>query len=122
MPSEGKQPVTVRDVARVTEGDAFGPSDAVVTDVTHDSRQANAGTLFAAIRGELFDAHKFIPQVMQQGALGVISELDPPADWTSLEKSQSERGLAPAAWLKVDNIRRAMALAAAEVHHHPSRE
>src|SRR4026208_1028652 len=104
MVSEGKKPVTVGDVARVAEGELYGPSDAVVTDVTHDSRQAKAGTLFGAIRGELFDAHKFIPQVMQQGALGVISELDPPADWSSLEKSQSERGLAPAVWLKVENI------------------
>ena len=109
MASEGNKPVTVRDVARVAEGDVFGPSDAVVTDVTHDSRQAKAGTLFAAIRGELFDAHKFIPQVMQQGAEGVISETEKPADFTG-------------AWIQVANIRRAMALAAAEVHHHPSRE
>ena len=109
MPSEGKKLVTVRDVARVAEAEAFGPSDAVVTDVTHDSRQAKAGTLFSAIRGELFDAHKFIPQVMQQGAEGVISEAEKPADFTG-------------AWIQVKNIRRAMALAAAEVHHHPSRE
>lgn len=78
-------------------------------DITHDSRQAKAGTLFVAVRGELFDAHKFIPQVMAQGAAGVISEQAPPADF-------------PGAWLQVDNIRRAMAQAAAEVHHHPSRE
>lgn len=109
MPSEGKKLVTVFDVARVAEGEAFGPSDAVVTDVTHDSRQAKAGTLFAAIRGELFDAHKFIPQVMQQGAEGVLSEAEKPADFMG-------------AWIKVANIRRSMALAAAEVHHHPSRE
>jgi UDP-N-acetylmuramoyl-L-alanyl-D-glutamate--2,6-diaminopimelate ligase len=109
MPSEGKKPVTVRDVARVAEGEVFDPSDAVVTDITHDSRQAKAGTLFAAIRGELFDAHKFIPQVMQQGAEGVLSEAEKPADFTG-------------AWIQVANIRRSMALAAAEVHHHPSRE
>lgn len=109
MLSEGKKLVTVRDVARVAEGEAFGPSDAVVTDVTHDSRQAKDGTLFAAIRGELFDAHKFIPQVMQQGAEGVISEAEKPADFTG-------------AWIQVKNIRRSMALAAAEVHDHPSRE
>ncbi|HEX5704404.1 MAG TPA: UDP-N-acetylmuramoyl-L-alanyl-D-glutamate--2,6-diaminopimelate ligase [Pyrinomonadaceae bacterium] len=101
--------LTVADVAHVAEGEASGPSDAVVTDVTHDSRQAKAGTLFAAIRGELFDAHKFIPQVMQQGAEGVISEAERPADFTG-------------AWIQVKNIRRSMALAAAEVHHHPSRE
>ncbi len=109
MSSEGNKLVTVHDVARVAEGEVFGPSDAAVTDVTHDSRQAKAGTLFAAIRGELFDAHKFIPQVMQQGAEGVISEADKPAAFTG-------------AWIQVENIRRAMALAAAEVHHHPSRE
>ena len=109
MPSNGKKLVTVRDVAQVAEGEVFGPSDAVVTDVTHDSRQAKAGSLFAAIRGELFDAHKFIPQVMQQGAEGVISEAEKPADFAG-------------AWIQVKNIRRSMALAAAEVHHHPSRE
>jgi UDP-N-acetylmuramoyl-L-alanyl-D-glutamate--2,6-diaminopimelate ligase len=109
MSSEGKKPITVRDIAGVAEGQVFGPADAVVTDVTHDSRQAKAGTLFAAIRGELFDAHKFIPQVMQQGAEGVISEAEKPVDFTG-------------AWIQVKNIRRSMALAAAEVHHHPSRE
>ncbi|HEY5837796.1 MAG TPA: UDP-N-acetylmuramoyl-L-alanyl-D-glutamate--2,6-diaminopimelate ligase, partial [Pyrinomonadaceae bacterium] len=103
------KPITVAHVAEVVAGRVFGPSDAVVTDVTHDSRHAKAGTLFAAIRGELFDAHKFIPQVMQQGAEGVISEAEQPADFTG-------------AWIQVANIRRSMALAAAEVHHHPSRE
>src|SRR5438034_4814585 len=70
---------------------------------------AGKGSLFVAVRGELFDAHKFIPQVMQQGAVGVISELERPANFTG-------------AWIQVENIRRAMALAAAEVHHHRSRE
>src|SRR5215813_7705422 len=82
---------------------------AQVTDVTHDSRQATAGCLFTAVRGELFDAHKFVPEVMQQGAVGVISELDRLADFNG-------------AWIQVADIRRAMALAAAEVHHHASRE
>jgi UDP-N-acetylmuramyl pentapeptide synthase len=49
-----------------------------VSDVTHDSRQAKGGSLFAAVRGELFDAHKFVPQVMEQGAVGVISEQERP--------------------------------------------
>ena len=57
----------------------------------------------------MFDAHKFVPQVMEQGAVGVISESPRPEKFNG-------------AWLQVENIRRAMALAAAEVHHHPSRE
>jgi len=57
----------------------------------------------------LFDAHKFVPQVMAQGAAGVLSERAAPTDFNG-------------AWLQVADIRRAMALAAAEVHGHPSRE
>jgi UDP-N-acetylmuramoyl-L-alanyl-D-glutamate--2,6-diaminopimelate ligase len=86
-----------------------GEGNAYVTDVIHDSRQAKAGSLFAAVRGELFDAHKFVPQVMELGAAGVISEQKCPENFQG-------------AWLEVENIRRAMALAAAEVHHYPSRE
>jgi UDP-N-acetylmuramoyl-L-alanyl-D-glutamate--2,6-diaminopimelate ligase len=65
--------------------------------------------LFAAVSGALFDAHKFVPQVMSQGAAGVLSERGAPADFNG-------------AWLQVADIRRAMALAAAEVQGHPSRE
>ena len=60
--------------------------------------------------GALFDAHKFVPQVMAQGAVGVLSEQPAAPD-----------GFV-GAWLQVKNIRRAMALAAAEVQGHPSRE
>jgi UDP-N-acetylmuramoyl-L-alanyl-D-glutamate--2,6-diaminopimelate ligase len=101
--------VSVEDVAGATSGQASGNLDSEVTDVTHDSRHAKEGSLFTAVRGELFDAHKFIPQVMQQGAVGVISELARPADFSG-------------AWIQVEDIRRAMALASAAVHHHPSRE
>ena len=101
--------MTIQEIAAVTGGSLSGATSANITDVTHDSRKAKPGSLFVAVRGELFDAHKFIPQVMAQGAAGVISELPAPTDF---------RG----SWLQVDNVRRAMALAAAEVHHHPSRE
>jgi UDP-N-acetylmuramoyl-L-alanyl-D-glutamate--2,6-diaminopimelate ligase len=114
--TEKSQPVTLGAIARTVDGKLTGDERTSVSDVTHDSRQAKQGSLFVAIRGELFDAHKFVPQVIAQGAVGVLSELDPPEDW------KSGSGLAPAAWIKVENVRRAMALAAAEVHHHPSRE
>ena len=103
------QPITLNNIAEKTKAQLTGDGTVVVTDVTHDSRQARSGSLFAAVAGALFDAHKFVPQVMTQGAVGVISERERPPDFTG-------------AWLKVDNLRRAMALAAAEVQHHPSRE
>ncbi|MFN2531036.1 MAG: UDP-N-acetylmuramoyl-L-alanyl-D-glutamate--2,6-diaminopimelate ligase [Pyrinomonadaceae bacterium] len=101
--------VTIKRVAGVTEALLTGDAEVAVLDVTHDSRRATAGSLFAAVKGALFDAHKFVPQVMAQGAVGVLSELPAPWDFAG-------------AWLQVNDIRRAMALAAAEVHHHPSRE
>src|SRR5260370_9694680 len=113
---EPRQTVTLGEIAQAVEGKLLGnEASAIVTDVTHDSRQAGKGSLFVAIRGELFDAHKFVPQVIEQGAVGVLSEVEPPAE------SQSGRRLAPAAWLQVENVRRAIALAAAAVHRHPSR-
>ena len=112
----------VSEVARAIGAQFIGDGNVPITDVTHDSRQAKAGSLFVAIRGELYDAHKFVPQVMQQGAVGILSEFQPSDEWRALEESQPGRGLAPAAWIQVENVRRAMALAAACVHHHPSRE
>ena len=55
------------------------------------------------------DAHKFIPNVMASGAVGVLSEDSRPEGFSG-------------AWLQVGNVRQAMAQSAAEVHHHPSRE
>ena len=112
----------IKAIVKATDASLIGHDSIPVADVTHDSRQAKEGSLFAAVRGELFDAHKFIPQVIQQGAAGVISEQDPPADWQSSSNARLAKGLPAPAWIKVDNVRRAMALAAAEIHHHPSRE
>ncbi|HEV2706919.1 MAG TPA: UDP-N-acetylmuramoyl-L-alanyl-D-glutamate--2,6-diaminopimelate ligase [Pyrinomonadaceae bacterium] len=102
--------MTLADVARATAGRLSGDDEnSLVADVTHDSRQARAGSLFVAVAGATFDAHRFIPQVLEAGALGVISERVRPADFGG-------------AWIEVENVRRAQALAAAEVHRHPSRE
>ena len=107
--NEGKSAVTVQQVAKLTQAKTTGDNATIITDVTHDSRRATSGSLFAAVRGELFDAHKFVSQVMEQGAAGVLSELPAPENFAGV-------------WLQVEDIRRAMAVAAAEVQHHPSRE
>jgi UDP-N-acetylmuramoyl-L-alanyl-D-glutamate--2,6-diaminopimelate ligase len=107
--TKGREAVTLKDVARAIGGKLSGDESREVSDVTHDSRQAREGTLFVAIRGALLDAHRFINQVMEQGAAGVISEQARPASFEG-------------AWLEVEDARRALALASAEVHGHPSRE
>src|SRR5690242_10917661 len=100
---------TAKRIAELTDAKLTGDQNRLITDVSHDSRRTGDGALFAAVSGALFDAHKFVPQVMSQGAVGVISEQERPADFNG-------------AWLQVADIRRAMALAAAAVQHHPSRE
>jgi len=101
--------VTINDIARAVGAELIGDESTVVRDVTHDSRQVSEGWLFVAVRGANVDAHRFVSQVMKQGAAGVISELPRPGNFSG-------------AWLQVEDARRAMAFAAAEAHNHPSRE
>lgn len=105
----GKRRITLGDVARAVDGELSGDESLEVLDVTHDSRRATAGSLFVAILGTLKDAHFFVDDVMRQGALGVISERERPADFNG-------------GWIVVADSQSAMAQAAAEVYSHPSRE
>ncbi len=86
-----------------------GLSTADATDVTHDSRQVREGTLFAAIKGATVDGHRFIDDVIRRGAIGIISEYDPPEGFVG-------------AWLKVAGTRVALAKAASIINGEPSHE
>ncbi len=101
--------LTTKEIALQTEAELFGDVTATVTDVTHDSRQARDGTLFVAIKGETADGHRFIDDVMRRGAAGIISQFDPPENFTG-------------AWLKVADARIAHAKAAAAVNGNPSHD
>src|SRR5437667_10673718 len=95
--------VTSNEIARSVGGRLTGDQTTIIQDVTHDSRQAKGGVLFVAIKGLTMDGHRFVPQVMANSAAGVISEQEPPSGFEGV-------------WIKVEDARRAMALAAAEVH------
>jgi UDP-N-acetylmuramyl-tripeptide synthetase len=86
-----------------------GDDTAVVTDVTHDSRQAREGTLFVAIKGATVDGHRFIDDVMRRGAAGIISEQEAPAGFDG-------------SWLHVGDARASLAKAASAVYDNPSHE
>lgn len=101
------QKVTVKEVAEQLKAVLSGDESAEIINVTHDSRQARSGTLFAAIRGLTMDGHRFVDDVMRRGAAGIISEMDAPEDFQG-------------AWLKVENARRALAQAASVVYGNPS--
>ncbi len=53
--------------------DLQGP-DVEVVDLTCDSREAASGWAFIALKGEKVDGVSFIPQVVSQGAVAVLSE------------------------------------------------
>lgn len=76
-------------------------------DVVHDSRRASPSTLFCAVPGLTFDGHDFVDGAVALGAPALLVE----------------RFVAsPAAQLKVNSVRHAMAHASAIVHEHPSND
>ena len=74
--------LTLEKITAVCGGTYYGNKEDLskeIDSVTTDSRKAEKGSLFAAIRGERVDGHSFIPQVFKAGALCVISEQELPA-------------------------------------------
>ena len=47
--------------------------------VTTDSRQADRGVLFVALKGDRFDGHDFVPGVLERPGAGVVVAADHPA-------------------------------------------
>lgn len=58
-------------VAKWVGGKLIG-EDRTFNNVSIDSRQVNDKTLFVAIKGERFDAHDFVPQVIENGARALL--------------------------------------------------
>ena len=101
------QKVNLRNIADQLDAEISGDDRLEVSNVTHDSRQAREGSLFAAIRGLTMDGHRFIADVMRRGAVGIISEFDAPEDFQG-------------AWLKVKDARVSLAKAASVIYGDPS--
>ena len=102
------------DLAREIDAVATsGRLDREARDVTHDSRAVAPGSVFVAIRGAKTDAHRFIPQVIESGAVAIISELS---------GSETDIDTAEIGWIQVSEARAALARAAAAIHGHPSRQ
>lgn len=61
------------------------PQDIRFTSVSTDSRRVGPGDLFFALSGERFDAHDFIPDVIDRGCRGIVisRELTIPEDVTA---------------------------------------
>ncbi len=71
--------ITLANIAKATGGHYVGTtaqSTIEVEAIETDSRKIARGGLFVAIKGERVDGHNFIDQVIEQGAMGVLSEND----------------------------------------------
>jgi UDP-N-acetylmuramoyl-L-alanyl-D-glutamate--2,6-diaminopimelate ligase len=78
-----------------------------IANIVYDSRSAAPGSLFAALRGENTDGHRFIPGAVERGAAAVVGEDEP--------------GDLPVPYLRVTNSRLALAHLAAGFYDHPAR-
>jgi UDP-N-acetylmuramoyl-L-alanyl-D-glutamate--2,6-diaminopimelate ligase len=79
-----------------------GEGDPDIAAIHHDSRRVGPGTLFVATRGANFDAHRFIPQAIENGAAAIVCEepstLRPPLSTIVVPNSREALGWLAAAW------------------------
>ncbi len=67
---------TSAEIVAATGGTASAGFD--VSGVTFDSREAGAGDLFLALKGETTDGHRFLDQAFAQGAAGAVVSVPTP--------------------------------------------
>ncbi len=48
----------------------------IIENITLDSREVRQGSLFLAVKGEVVDGRRFIPQALEKGAVAVVKECD----------------------------------------------
>ena len=93
--------VSAQDIVRATGGMLLsGNSDALLNKIRLDSRQVEAGDLFVPIIGEKVDAHRFLPQVAENGA-GAVLTSEQNAKTEEMEKTSC-------AWIAVDDTKKAL--------------
>ena len=98
----------VASLARVT---ASGPMDAEIHSLTASSKEVGPGVMFAALRGNANDGHRFINDALSAGASAILAETAPPSDCGNT-----------VAWLHVPDSRAALAEMASALAGHPWRD
>lgn len=86
---------------------AADTADDVLSDATHDSREARGGTLFCALPGDHTDGHDHVADAVARGASAVLVEREVATT---------------VAQLAVVSTRAALGPVAAEIHDQPSRD
>ena len=84
------------------------PDNTIIRRIIADSRKVEPGDLFVATKGGNFDAHRFIPQALERGAVAVVG---------------MEPGIKlQVPYIQVENSRQGLAYLAASKYDHPARK
>lgn len=83
-----------------------------ITNIASDSRKIFEGGLFFAIKGFTLDGTKFIDSSIENGAIAIVVESD-------FDLSKAKENIT---YIKVDKIRRTLALAACNLYDNPSKK
>jgi UDP-N-acetylmuramoyl-L-alanyl-D-glutamate--2,6-diaminopimelate ligase len=86
----------------------LGSTDLDVSSVCFDSRQAQTGALFIAVRGTLSDGHQFINNAIDQGVAAIVCEIFP------------ERIREGVSYFLVEDSAKALGFIASNYYDHPS--
>lgn len=84
-----------------------GELDTEITTLVYDSRKVEQGSIFVCISGTVRDAHDFIPEVLEKGAVALVVEKD----------VETVSGIT---YIKVENSRKALAYLAAAYFGYPA--
>lgn len=87
-------------VAVLPEVQVIGNVEKIITDVTADSREVQAGSLFICLKGAHVDGHKYLAQAAEAGAVAALVEDIPevcPEGLTLLQVADTRTGMEAAA-------------------------
>ena len=93
--------------------DYTGDIDTVISGITYDSRQVEAGDVFVAVPGLVHNGLRFVAEAVAGGAVAIVAEA---------ELADVDLPSPPMLWAKVDDARRLLAPMAAAFYGHPSHE
>ncbi|MDG1394609.1 MAG: UDP-N-acetylmuramoyl-L-alanyl-D-glutamate--2,6-diaminopimelate ligase [Flavobacteriaceae bacterium] len=93
---------------KVSIESVIGSTDRSITALHYDSRRVEAGTIFVAIKGGVFDGHAFISKAIELGATVIVCQEFP------------EKIVGTITYVKVDDSQRALAIMASNYYENPS--
>ncbi|MDP4266000.1 MAG: UDP-N-acetylmuramoyl-L-alanyl-D-glutamate--2,6-diaminopimelate ligase [Bacteroidota bacterium] len=92
-----------------------GSSDITIDSVCFDTRKAESGSLFIAVKGTQVDGHDFIPQAIEKGVIAIVCERIP----DELKQKSLTDSLSPV-WVVVENTEIALAIISSNYYDNPT--